>query len=136
MDNTKIKRRYRRVRIGRRFYEIDTERARQAGRRIGKALFYIALAGIGVALFRWGHDYATRERGYNAIGGEMFFLLLPLLWWVFSQCIKDTIHMIVELWGAEPPPSEAASKYEAVNKRRKEGAREAWQSRSNIHKSE
>lgn len=135
MDNAKIKRRYRRVRIGRRFYEIDTDRARQAGRRIGKALFYIALAGIGVALFRWGHDYATQERGYNAIGGEMFFLLLPLFWWMFSQCLKDTIRTIFEVWDIKPP-TEAAKKKAEAEERRKEGAREAWQSKRYMHKSE
>lgn len=49
---------------------------------IGTAKTALKLAFCLVAsliLYRWGHDYATAWRGYEAIGGE---ILLPLLPWL------------------------------------------------------
>jgi hypothetical protein len=52
-------------------------------------LKYIALAVIGVALSLAAHQYATESRGYEAIGGEFVFVLLPVLWWFLEQIIRD-----------------------------------------------
>lgn len=88
---------YRKIWIGKRLW------------RAGTFLFYAVLAGIGVALFRWGHAYATRERGYIAFGGEIFFLLLPLFVWLFWNTIKDSIRDVADLMRSKPePPTEAA----------------------------
>lgn len=95
---------YRKIRIGKRIWCVDVEQAHKLARRVGTFLFYAVLAGIGIALFRWGHAYATRERGYIAIGGEMFFLLLPLLWWMFSNIVKDTIRDVSDLMRSKPEP--------------------------------
>lgn len=32
---------------------------------------------VGLALFAAGHSYATSTRGYDAIGGEVFALMIP-----------------------------------------------------------
>lgn len=100
---------YRKIRIGKRLWCVDVERAHKLVRRVGNLLFYAMLAGIGVALFQWGHAYATRERGYIAIGGELFFLFLPLFAWLFWRTVKDTIRDVAELMRSKPePPTEAA----------------------------
>lgn len=31
------------------------------------------------------HNIATEQRGYNAIGGEIFVFFVPFLWWAFSS---------------------------------------------------
>lgn len=100
---------YRKIRIGKRFWRIDVGQARKLARRVGTFLFYVMLAGIGIALFQWGHAYATRERGYIAYGGEIFFLFLPLFWWLFWQTVKDIIRDVSDLVRSKPePPTEAA----------------------------
>lgn len=100
---------YRKIRIGKRLLRVDVGQARKIARRVGTFLFYAMLAGIGVVLFRLGHAYATRERGYIAFGGEIFFLLLPLFAWLFWNTAKDTIRDVADLMRSKPePPTEAA----------------------------
>lgn len=52
---------------------------------------YAALTVAGVILFRAGAAYALAERGYKAIGGEVFALLLPLLYYVISEIVRDWV---------------------------------------------
>lgn len=40
---------------------------------------YIAAVIVGAILTYWGHQVATLERGYVAIGGEMFMIPLALM---------------------------------------------------------
>jgi hypothetical protein len=47
-------------------------------KRRKNARYYIFLSVIGAALFALARALATAERGYPAIGGELFFLFLPL----------------------------------------------------------
>ena len=42
-------------------------------------LFLAAVLIYGYTLL---HNIATTERGYNAIGGEIFIFLIPFLYWV------------------------------------------------------
>lgn len=42
---------------------------------------YAALTVAGVLLFRAGAAYALTERGYKAIGGEVFALFLPVFYY-------------------------------------------------------
>lgn len=95
---------YRKIRIGKRLWCVDVEQAHKLARRVGTLLFYAVLAGVGVVLFRWGHAYATRERGYIAFGGEIFFLLLPLFVWLFWNTIKDGIRDVADLMRSKPEP--------------------------------
>ena len=51
---------------------------------------YAILTACGVALFIVLNHYATASRGYRAIGGEGFLVLLPVLWWIAEALIRDT----------------------------------------------
>ena len=50
---------------------------------------YAALTVCGFALFFAFNRLETVRRGYDAIGGEMFFVLLPVLWLIIGKTIKD-----------------------------------------------
>lgn len=53
---------------------------------------WIVLSILGVALFLLAHKLATVERSYNAMGGEMFMLLIPFFVWVaqdFKKFFKE-----------------------------------------------
>ena len=52
---------------------------------------YAFLLAVGVVLFKQANAYAYAQRGYEAIGGEGFFLLLPLLWYLITTTIRDTV---------------------------------------------
>ena len=43
---------------------------------------------LSVILFVLAHKLATAERTYNAIGGEMFMLLIPFFVWYIQDCVK------------------------------------------------
>lgn len=43
---------------------------------------YPALTLAGVLLFRAGQAHALAERGYEALGGEVFALFLPGFYWM------------------------------------------------------
>lgn len=48
----------------------------------------LTLAGIG--LFRVLSAVACAERGYFAVGGEVFALLLPVIWYLLENVLRDT----------------------------------------------
>lgn len=50
---------------------------------------YKVLTVAGVALFAAANAWATSQRGYWAVGGELFFLLLPLYAWGFAGVARD-----------------------------------------------
>lgn len=53
---------------------------------------WVVLSVLGVALFMLAHKLATVERSYNAMGGEMFMLLIPFFVWVaqdFKKFFKE-----------------------------------------------
>ena len=53
---------------------------------------WIALSILGIVLFMLAHKLATVERSYNAMGGEMFMLLIPFFVWVaqdFKKFFKE-----------------------------------------------
>jgi hypothetical protein len=55
-----------------------------------KKLFtYVIRQAIGILLFLTAHAYATAERGYEALGGELFLLGLPIFIWLFGHCVND-----------------------------------------------
>lgn len=57
---------------------------------------YAALTVAGVLLFRAGAAYALAERGYKAIGGEAFALLLPVVYYTISATVRDWMKEISE----------------------------------------
>lgn len=44
---------------------------------------------LSVILFVLAHKLATIERSYNAMGGEMFMLLIPFFVWYVQDCKKQ-----------------------------------------------
>ena len=50
---------------------------------------YAALTVAGVLLFRAGAAYALTERGYKAIGGEVFALFLPVFYYCYAGTTKN-----------------------------------------------
>ena len=52
---------------------------------------YAALTLVGFLLFRAGQARALAERGYEALGGEVFALFLPVLYWMMSRVLRDTL---------------------------------------------
>lgn len=64
---------------------------RSAARLILTVAKYTGLTLAGIILFRAGAAYALTERGYSAVGGEAVALLLPVLWYLISQIVRDFI---------------------------------------------
>lgn len=54
---------------------------------------YAALTLVGVLLFRAGQAHALAERGYEALGGEAFALLLPVLYWMVVRVARDILNI-------------------------------------------
>lgn len=52
---------------------------------------YAILTEIGILLFRTGQAHALVGRGYEALGGEVFALFLPVLYWILSSTVRDIL---------------------------------------------
>lgn len=52
---------------------------------------YAALTVAGILLFRAGAAYAFGCRGYAAVGGEIFALFLPAIYYAVSTTVRDVI---------------------------------------------
>lgn len=52
---------------------------------------YAALTVAGVLLYRAGAAFALAERGYRAVGGEVFALFLPVFYYEIAACVRDYI---------------------------------------------
>ena len=61
--------------------------------RLAVAAKYAALTLVGVLLFRAGQARALAERGYEALGGEVFALLLPVLYWMVVRVARDILNI-------------------------------------------
>lgn len=55
---------------------------------------YGLLTIAGVALYLLAREYALAERSYEAVGGEVFLLGLPLIWYAVESTIRDTAAQI------------------------------------------
>ena len=51
--------------------------------------------------FMWGKGAALAERGYEAIGGEYLFLLLPAIYYTGKRTLLDWIADLREQKGGE-----------------------------------
>lgn len=70
----------------------------QSRRNTIKAIVkYVVLTVCGIILFHAGSVLAYAERGYKALGGEMFLLLLPLFYYLVSTMYHDVKKMIKEI---------------------------------------
>ncbi len=61
--------------------------------RLAAVVKYTALTVTGFLLFRAGQAHALAERGYEALGGEVFALFLPGFYWMVSQIIGCVLDM-------------------------------------------
>jgi hypothetical protein len=52
---------------------------------------WTAITVCGILLFKLGQAVAYAQRGYIAIGGEIFLLLLPLFWRLMETAIKEGV---------------------------------------------
>lgn len=59
---------------------------------------YAILTLLGVILYKAAADYALQIRGYCAVGGEVFILSLPLLYYAVSKSVKDTVEESKHDW--------------------------------------
>ena len=70
-----------------------------------KIFVFLILSLLAIFLFVVGHRFATMERGYQAIGGEM---LLPILPYVIYYCaiptVCDMARDISSLLRSQPEP--------------------------------
>ena len=62
------------------------------------ALELLTVLLLTAAAFAWGRQAARIERGYEAIGGEYLFLLLPAIYYTGKRTILDWVAEIRELW--------------------------------------
>ena len=71
--------------------KVPKKGGKRPGRRRGamRVAGYIALGVLGVILFRAGAAHAEAARGYRALGGEVFALLLPALFYVAYRTLGD-----------------------------------------------
>ena len=71
-------------------------REEQPGKRVRPTTIvkYAVLTLIGILLFKAGHAQALLERGYEALGGEVCALFLPVFHWMVSHIARGTIDII------------------------------------------
>lgn len=62
------------------------------------ALELAAVLLMTTAAFALGQTTALAERGYNAIGGEHIFLLIPAVYYIGKPVVVDWIKDICRLW--------------------------------------
>ncbi|MCM1062066.1 MAG: hypothetical protein NC452_17515 [Eubacterium sp.] len=58
---------------------------------VKKLIKYAILTVCGVVLFITLNHSANLERTTPSIGGEAFFLIMPLMWWIIERTAKDFI---------------------------------------------
>ncbi len=63
-----------------------------------KAIKYAILTVCGVILFTVLNRAANTERTAASIGGEVFLLILPLMWWIVERTIKDFVGECKRAW--------------------------------------
>lgn len=68
-------------------------------RSLASVLFeLLAVLLLTAAAFAWGRQAARIERGYEAIGGEYLFLLIPFMYYPGKRTILDWIAEIRKVW--------------------------------------
>lgn len=61
-----------------------------------KFLKWFGLIIAGIILFMLGSKQAFHQRGYEAVGGEIFLLLLPAVYYFFEQMVHELAEEIKE----------------------------------------
>ena len=56
-----------------------------------KTIFWVLLTMLFIVFTPTVFNHAKIQRGYDAIGGEIFFPIMPLVLWVLVKVIKDML---------------------------------------------
>lgn len=59
---------------------------------------YIIISIVGAILFITVNRAANAERSAASVGGEAFFLILPLMWWIVERTVKDLLAEYKRMW--------------------------------------
>ena len=68
-----------------------TRRRTSRRAKVSRATIALYASLTGIMLFRAGAAVAYAERGYNAVGGEVFALFLPAFYYIISQAVGDIV---------------------------------------------
>ena len=71
---------------------------KQRVKKIVTVVKYILLTAAGIIAFKHGADYAFKERGYFAYGGEYLLLLMPFIYYLFADIVKGIIDLFRMAW--------------------------------------
>lgn len=63
---------------------------------------FIGILTVTAVAFIKARAYAGVWRGYDAIGGEFMLLLLPIIYYLLKQTIRDYVRDFVELYENAP----------------------------------
>lgn len=82
--------------------EAKARRRRRAFTATLAAVKYGFLAVAGLAPYFAAKEYALAWRGYEAVGGEIFLLILPLAlpwtWYRLEKMIRNAVPRIISFW--------------------------------------
>lgn len=59
---------------------------------------YIIIAIVGAILFIIVNRAANAERSAPSFGGEVLFLVLPLMWWIVERTVKNLLAEYKRMW--------------------------------------
>ncbi len=65
---------------------------------VKKAIKYAIITVCGAVLFITVNRAANAERSAASVGGEAFFLILPLMWWIVERTVKDLLAEYKRVW--------------------------------------
>lgn len=74
----------------------NRKRRRAVRRGLLVVLFWVAVVAGTMGLYAAARDYALAERGYQAIGGEVFVLFLPVIVYAVGRTVADWISALAE----------------------------------------
>lgn len=63
-----------------------------------KVIKYAIITVCSVILFITVNQASNAERSIASVGGEVFFLILPLMWWIVGRMAKDFIREHKRIW--------------------------------------
>ena len=63
-----------------------------------KIIKYAIITVCGVILFIVVNQASNAERPAPSVGGEIFFLILPVMWWLTEKAIKDIRDEFKRMW--------------------------------------
>ena len=66
--------------------------------KLKKTLPWLIATVLFIALTPAIFTYAEAQRGYKAIGGELFFPLIPLMGWAICGMVQDTFKDVKQLF--------------------------------------